>query len=170
MRRTWLAVLVLAAVGLTNTVASAVEVGSNRIGAGANYWVAVDSLNSSTFDRDGLSYFVSYQYQPELFGFDLTVEMLPDRFGRDALAPQAYIMLGQTLYLALGIGIVYANDDFADEPFYALKTGLDMELLPNFFVDISANYRFNETSQLKDRATNIDTDTVFLGAAIRIGL
>ena len=57
-----------------------------------------------------------------------------------------------------------------NEPFFALRAGLNLELLPRIFVDISANYRFNDTAELKDEDTDIDTDTIFLGAALRFAL
>jgi hypothetical protein len=47
---------------------------------------------------------------------------------------------------------------------------VNLELLPKVFVDISANYRFNDTDDLKNNESDIDTDTIFLGAAVRFGL
>jgi hypothetical protein len=65
---------------------------------------------------------------------------------------------------------VRSDGDFADDPFYALRAGLNLELLPSVFVDISANYRFNDSAQFEGDDTDIDTDTVFLGAALRFAL
>ena len=63
-----------------------------------------------------------------------------------------------------------ADGSFAEDPFYALKAGVNFELLPSFFLDISANYRFNDAVEIRGEETDIDTDSVFLGAAIRFGL
>ena len=60
--------------------------------------------------------------------------------------------------------------DNADKPFFALKAGVNLELLPSTFVDISANYRFSDKEDLDDDNKDIDTDTVFLGAAFRFAL
>lgn len=141
----------------------------HRLGGGINYWTTVDSLDES-IDDNGFSYLFSYQYRPGLIGLGCDLELLPDRFGETAIAPQAYILVGDGLYAAAGIGIVHTDGSFADEPFLALRAGINFTLLPGLFVDISANYRFNDTTDLKDRDKDIDTDTVFLGAAVRFAL
>ena len=96
--------------------------------------------------------------------------LLPDRFGETAFAPEAYLLFGGTIYGGAGIGIQNLDGEFADEPFFALRAGLNLELLPSTYVDISANYRFNDSAQLENSRTDIDTDTVFLGAAVRVAL
>lgn len=144
----------------------------HRIGVGANYWVALEDIEVETkkFDDDGVAFLASYQYWQSLFGLELDVELLPDRFGESALAPEAYILFGRSIYCGIGIGITYSNGDFADEPFYALRAGLNLEILPSLYLDLSGNYRFNDSAELKNETSDIDTDTVFLGAAIRIAL
>ncbi len=139
-----------------------------RIGGGANYWVALEDIDVDNVDESGLSYFVSYQYKAGLLGLELNAEMLPDRFGDDAVAPQAYLVFGSGIYVAAGIGVMHQHGEWADEPFYGLKAGLDLEVLPSLHLDLSANYRFNEKSDLGDEHTDLDTDTVFLGAALRL--
>jgi hypothetical protein len=76
---------------------------------------------------------------------------------------------GVSLYAGAGIGMMYMDSEWADDPFYALKLGLNLELLPSVFLDISGNYRFNDEDEISESKTNIDTDTVFLGAAVRLG-
>ncbi|NLB05738.1 MAG: hypothetical protein GX835_02025 [Desulfobulbaceae bacterium] len=98
------------------------------------------------------------------------MELLPDRFDEDAVAPAAWFLLGKTLYAGAGIGIVNSDGDFADEPFFALRAGLNLELLPSLYADLSVNYRFNDEADLDDDDRNIDTDTLFLGAAVRFSL
>lgn len=141
----------------------------NRLGGGANYWVALDDLSSDT-DDDGFSYFISYQRRGDILGWDFAVEFLPDRFGEDAIAPQLHLILGQGIYAAAGVGWVHQDGDFADEPFFSFRVGLNFQVLPGLFLDIFGNYRFNDKTDLKDSDTKIDTDTVFLGAALRISL
>ncbi len=139
----------------------------NRLGAGINYWVALDDVDVESVDDNGFTYFLSFQKRGTLLGFELNLEYAPDRFGESAWAPQAYVIAGSGLYAAAGIGIVYSDSDFADDPFFALKAGLDLEILPEIFLDLSANYRFRDKAQFDDSASDIDTDTVFLGAAVR---
>ncbi len=142
----------------------------HRIGVGANYWKVIDDIDVRDIDDSGVSYHVSYQYRPQgLFALDLTLERLPDRFGTSAYAPQAYLLVGRVLYAGIGAGMVYTDGNFADEPFYALKAGLE---LPLFFLrlDLSGHYRFNDFADLKDSDRKIGTDTVFLGASLRLTL
>ena len=141
----------------------------HRLGGGVNYWVALDNLESN-IDDDGFSYFLSYQSRPDLIGWDFTLEFLPDRFGEDAVAPQFHFILGRGIYAAAGAGWMHRDGSFADDPFFSLRAGLNFQVLPGLFLDIFGNYRFNEEADLKDSDTKIDTDTIFLGAALRISL
>ncbi len=168
MNRLLMAILVLG-LGLLPFSAE-LQAGEHRIGGGVNYWTTVDDIDHDDIDEDGFSYLISYQHWWNILGLEVDVELLPDRFGETAFAPQAYVLFGSTIYGGVGIGIVNYDGDFADEPFYALRAGLNLELLPSVFVDISANYRFNDTADLDNKETDIDTDTIFLGAAVRFTL
>jgi len=144
---------------------------TQTIGGGAHYWVAVDDIDIDDIDEDGLAWFVSYQVRPAaLLTLEADLEFLPDDFaGADdtVLAPQAYVLVGSVIYAGAGIGIYYADDEFADEPFYVLRAGLNLELLPELHLDVSGNYRFTEWD---DTITDdIDTDTVTIAAAARLG-
>ena len=162
--------MMLLALGLVLFTAD-LQAGEHRIGGGANYWVAVDDLDDEGVDDDdGFSYLVSYQHWWDFLGIEVDMELLPDRFGETAYAPEAYILVGSTIYAGAGMGLIRTDGEFADDPFYAFRIGLNLGLLPSVFVDISANYRFNDSVQLEDDDTDIDTDTVFLGAALRFAL
>lgn len=147
-----------------------IAVAEHRIGGGVNYWMTLDDIDISDVDENGFSLLASYQYWTGLFGVELDLEFLPDRFGDSAVAPEAYLLVGRSLYAGLGMGIMYSDSSFADEPFFALRAGLNLEILPGIYVDISGNYRFNDSAQLENEATDIDTDTIFLGAAVRLAL
>ena len=162
----WIVLLVLA-LFLVPSLHAADQ--THRIGAGANYWVALDDIDIDDVDESGLSYFASYQFRPSLIGFQADVEFLPDMFGGDAIAPAAYLLVGSAIYAAAGAGMLSVDGEWADEPFFALKAGLDLELLPSIYLDISASYRFNYGIDLDDALDEIDTDTVFLGAGLRLG-
>ncbi len=146
------------------------QAAEHRIGGGANYWVAIDDIDTDNIDDNGISIFGSYQYWAGLFGLEFDVDLLPDRFGETAFAPEAYVLVGRAIYAGVGIGITYSDGDFADEPFYALKAGINLELLPDIYVDIFANYHFNDSAEFDNLKEKIDTDTVFLGAAVRFSL
>ena len=151
-------------------MASSALAAEQRLGGGVNYWATIDDVSNKNADDSGFSYLLSYQYRAGLIGFEVDGEYWPDRFGKSTVAPEAYFLLGQAIYAGVGIGIAYSDSEFANEPFYMLKAGLDLEVLPGVYIDISGNYRFNEQEDLKNTATDIDTDTIFFGAALRLRL
>lgn len=156
----------IAGLGLSATAGE----GNHRIGAGVNYWTSIDDVEIDDIDEDGLAYVIGYQYDAGLLGFGVDFEMLPDRFGEDSYAPQAYLTLGGAIYAGAGIGIVSTDGEWADDPFFSLRAGLDLEILPSIHLDIFGQYRFESEQDLEDETTDIDTDTIYLGAALRIGL
>ncbi len=139
-----------------------------RVGGGVNYWVMLDDIDIDEVDQDGFSYLASIQFKGDLLGLGIDAEMMPDRFGEDAYSGQAYLIVGKGLYGAAGIGINNIDGDFADDPFFMLRLGLDLEIVTGLHLDINANYRFNEKTDLEDLPEEIDSDTIFLGAALRI--
>jgi hypothetical protein len=144
---------------------------AHRFGIGANYWKTLDDIDVDDVDEDGFSWLASYQYRPGLLGLGLEVEWFEKGFGgasKDVYAPQAYLILGGVLYAAAGIGTYYTDGEWADDPFYAFRVGLDLKLLPSLHLDINANYRFENWDSLNDRNKDIDSDTVTLGAAVRL--
>lgn len=168
MRKLWLAGL--AAMVLAGVTGSASA--DHAIGAGANYWRTMDDIRDNPeFDRDGVSYYLSYQYRPvPVLFLEAQLERLPDGFmgvGEPVYAPQAYVGAKLLfLYGAAGIGKYYSDGEWADEFFYALRAGVDLTLLPFIHLDINANYRFTDWGEVNGE--NIGTDTLMLGAAMRL--
>jgi hypothetical protein len=154
-----LAVLIMAS--------QAVFAGPHRIGAGARYNMSVTSLGDG-FDEGGLSWIASYQYAPiPLVKIEADVEMLPkDLTGLDkmVIVPQAYVLLGGTIYGGLGVGMAYCDGDFADDPIFNARAGLDFSLLNTLHLDIHGNYGFLDFDQLSD----FDSDNITLGAIARL--
>ena len=140
---------------------------SHRFGVGAHYWVAVDDIDAEDIDEDGIAYIASYQYL--LTGYlkvEIDAEYMDEGYaGPDEyiLSPQAFILIGKGLYAGAGIGINYSDGEFADDPFYALRAGVDLEILPAIYLDINANYRF-EDWDVEAIEEDIDTDTITVGA------
>ncbi len=150
------------------TMAFQAHAEESRIGIGANYWLTIDDIDTDNIDENGLSFYASYQYWMGLIGIEADIEVLPDKFGEDAFAPQIFILAGSGVYAGAGIGIEYRDGSFAEEPFFALKAGINLELLPSIYLDIYGTYRFNDTADLDATLDDIDTDTVFLGTAVRM--
>jgi hypothetical protein len=146
--------------------------GESRIGVGAHYWRALDDIEIEDIEEDALAWVFAYQYRPApLIGVEADLELLPDEFAgaeERVWAPQAYLIVGSVVYAGLGIGIYYTDGEWADDPFYALRAGLDLELLPGLHLDVQANYRFEEWKNLSEVADDVDTDSVTLGVGVRL--
>lgn len=140
---------------------------AHRLGGGATYWTAVDDVDIDNIDDNGSSFFASYQYWPSMLGFELDLEVMPDKYGENTFSPQAFVLFGKAIYAGAGIGIDNRDGDFAEEPFFALRAGLNLEILPSIYWDIYGTYRFNDSADLDSERKDIDTDTVFLGTAMR---
>jgi hypothetical protein len=156
------------------TTASPSLAGEHRLGLGVHYWRAVSDLADDGFDidRDGLSEVASYQYYPGgLIGFELALERFDQGFAGAESAvysPQAYLLVGKGLYAGIGVGSNY-SDSFSSsfsDPYFAAKAGFTLPLLPRLKLDINANYRFDDWSELEEASS----DTVTLGALLRIAL
>lgn len=167
MKRTawWMAAVAGVLVGAGAVTDARAEM---RVGVGANYWVMLEDIDVDEVDEEGFGYLATLQLRNGMVGLGFDVEMMPDRFGEDAYAGQAYIIVGEGLYGAAGIGINNIDGDFAEEPFYNLRVGLNLELVSGLYLDINANYRFNEIAEIENEVEEIDTDTIFLGAALRL--
>lgn len=147
----------------------------HRIGGGAHYWRTIDDIDNvdnEEFDEDGLAYLASYQYVPgSFFKLELDLEIFPDGIGGTGdtvLAPQAFALLGSGIYGGLGIGAFYTDSDFGEDPFYVVRAGIDLELLPALRLDINANYHFTDFDSIKTIDQDVDTDTITLGAMLRL--
>ena len=148
--------------------ASAQEQGNHRIGGGAHYWTTIDKITDEKFDRNGLSWLASYQYVYNLLKLELGAEIFPNGYYGSkevTVTPQAFVGIGGMIYAAAGIGTACASDldnTFSD-PFYILRAGLDLELLPGLRLDVNGNYYFTKW----DNVSDINTDTITLGAQAR---
>jgi len=166
----------IVAFGLTLLAsAPAALAGAHRLGLGANYWKTIDDINSNDLtghiDENGLSWLASYQYAPAgIFTFEADVEYYPSLGGepKPFVSPEAFVLVGGTLYAGAGVGIYYHDGAFSNGPFYMLRAGIDITILPFLSLDISANYRFNDWDTFTTQ--DLGTDTIRLGAAVRLSL
>lgn len=166
-------VIMLAGLAFSWAANSRAEDGVHRVGVGAHYWKTIDNLDANDIDEDGFSWVATYQFRPGILGLGLDVEWKEKGFAgstKDVYEPQAYLILGHGLYGAAGVGGYYSDGEFAEDPFYFFRAGFDIELLPSIHLDLHALYRFEKWDNLNDSATDVDTDTVTLGAAVRVAL
>jgi hypothetical protein len=144
-----------------------------RFGLGLHYWKTVDDLADhplGPFDESGVAWVASYQLVPVSFlKLQIDLEFFPQGFlgsGEEAWSPQGYLVLGRSLYAAAGAGWVYSHGLEGDlsDIFYAARIGTDLRAGSRFRLDLNANYRFSEWSQLG----RVDTDLVTLGTVLRL--
>lgn len=160
------ALLICSAV--SNAMASGFE-----LGVGANYWYSIDEAKEKSFDRDGLGWMVSSRIMfSDVFGIALEIEQTPDNFValEDKMyLPAAYAILGNGIYLGLGVGTYYYDNEFSSDPWYALRAGFKIPIISrSLLLDINVNYRVENWDGIKDVSDNIDTDTLMIGAALRL--
>lgn len=152
--------------------ALAVPAQATGVGAGARYFKTIDELDGP-FEEDGLAPLLTIKQDlAALLSVQLDVVLYPDGYAgssKDVLAPEAFLVLGQGLYAALGAGSLYSDGDFGD-PFFVARVGVDLELLPGLHLDVNGNYEFAEWEQINEIDDEADSDTITLGAALRLDL
>ena len=161
------------AASLFITAVPAASAGGFEIGIGANYWYSIDEAKDNSFDRDGLGWMVSSRIPLAKFlAIGLEVEQTPDNFmflDEKLYMPAAYVILGRGVYVGLGAGTYYYDSEFYSDVWYALRAGLEVPILTDSLkLDINVNYRVEEWGGIKDAGDNIDSNTLMVGAAIRL--
>jgi opacity protein-like surface antigen len=171
MRKTL--VIAVVAFSLTWLASAPAALAGHSLGVGANYWKVLSDLDTedvTNIDETGLSWLASYQYRPKgLFKLEIDLEYYPELAGEKTLwSPEVFVLVGGTFYAGAGVGIYYSDGVFNNSPFYMLRAGLDISILPFLSLDINANYRFNDWDSLD--TSDLDTDTIRLGAALRFSI
>ena len=175
IRKLWIVWMLVMVVSVMLAQGSAAEV-EHRIGIGAHYWTVLSDIDADDVDvdEDGLAYLLTYQLRPaSLIKFGIDIEMLPENFGgseEEVFAPQAYVIIGGGIYAGIGIGGYYTDGEFSEDTFYNVRAGFDFCLFPFIYVDVNANYRFEDWGGINTLEDDITEDTVTLGAAVRFAL
>ncbi|HEX9668320.1 MAG TPA: hypothetical protein VGC93_02440 [Thermoanaerobaculia bacterium] len=167
---------------LTLLLPAAAGAAEHRIGGGIHYWRTLDDVADEgvDFEDDGTAYVASWQILPAgIFRFEIGLEYFPEDFGgavdSEVLSPQVYLLVGHGLYAGVGTGVLYSDsfgsppissDDEFSDPFYALRGGFELTLVPRVHLDLNVNYRANTWEGLEE----VDVETLTLGAQVRIGL
>ena len=166
---------IIAAIAATLFVAEALAAygGGFEIGAGATYWYSIHEATDQKFDRDGLGWMISSRLPlSEFFSIGLEIEQSPENFvflEKHLYLPSAYAILGQGVYAGLGLGTYYYDGDFYGDVWYALRAGFKVPLISNSLVlDVNGNYRVENWDDMKDITDKVDTDTLMIGAALRL--
>lgn len=167
-------VVLLGVLAVVSTGSTAVAESGHRVGAGVHYWRAVSDVDVKDVDKAGMAYMVSYQYDPgALLLFEANLEIFPEEMtgtSEKLFAPQAFVLVGGAIYAGLGAGYFYYDGDFSSDPFFVLRGGLNLEILPGIFLDANLNYHFTDLGDLKHVDEKVNSDTMTIGAALRIAL
>ncbi len=166
-----------AAVVLMLALPALASAGEHRLGIGYHYWKTLDDIsatNLGAIDDNGYSTVFSYQYlTAALMKYEVDVEYFDKGFGgstEKAWSPQVYLLFGRNFYGGIGVGATtsdgFPSGDKWSDPWFSGRIGLELLLLPKIHLDINANYRVNSFKDF----TNADTDTMTLGASLRLAL
>ena len=161
MKRTLITALVimvpLLALGLGATESQA------GFGLGVHYLNTVgDMKDAEGFDSSAFGFLGGISFGASLINFEADVEWVPDfALGNDLWQPQAYALIGNTIYGGVGIGIGYIGSDWMNDPFYALRAGFKIAML-----DIFASYRFQKWDDLEGVDSD-DLNSVTFGAMFK---
>jgi len=154
------------AVAIITSLAAPAECGS--IGAGVHYLKTVGEIKDTAgFDENSFGLIGSYQHGVSMLRLEGDVEWVKDFGGSDhsMIQPQAYALIGKTIYGGAGIGIGYIDDKWQDAPFYALRAGFATPLAA-FTLDAFASYRFQNAATLEGLNSD-DLDAVTFGLIAR---
>ena len=143
-----------------------------EIGAGARYFKTIDELDGP-FEESGLAPLLTIRGElASLLHLQADLVLYPDGYAgsnKDVFAPEGFLLLGKGVYAGLGVGTLVADGDVGD-PFFIARAGVNLELLPSLSLDINANYEFAEWDQVNTIDKDADSDTITLGAALRLAL
>jgi hypothetical protein len=143
----------------------------HQIGGGIHYLATVgDIKDNPEVDDSNFNFVASYKYTASMISVVADVEFVPDYLGSDEMLyqPQAFLLFGGMIYGGAGVGFGYIDGEWFDDPFYALRAGVDLPL-GGIHLDVNANYRFLSTSAF-DTIDEQDLDSVTFGAVVRFGL
>lgn len=147
------------------TLSTAMAAGGMRIGGGVHYVRTLGEIKDTPeVDENAFNLMGAIQFCGATISVEGDVEWIPDYLGSEEslLMPQAYLLLGNRIYAGAGIGIGYFDGEWFDDPFYALRAGIDIPL-GTLHLDINANYRFM-SSDVFDDVDESDLNSITFGA------
>ena len=142
-----------------------------RIGGGIHYLRTVGELKDSPgFDKNSTAFLGVAKYSIPLFRVEGDLEIVPDYVGSDKTMwqPQAYVFIGGLLYGGIGTGVGYLGDFGWQDPFFALRLGVDITV-GAIDLDVFGSYRFQKADDLSHLGQD-DLDSITLGALLSFEL
>ena len=148
----------------------------HSLGIGAHYFRSLEEIKAEDdFDEDGLGLNLSYRYRmARLLALQGELQFFPDGifFAEDAYGFKGFLLLGNVIYAALGIGtnrVEWPNGDkeWTDTE-YLLRAGVELPIVPDVFtIDMNANYILADWRDIDDLDDEFDEDYMSFGAAAR---
>jgi hypothetical protein len=140
---------------------------ASSIGAGVHYLRQISDFDDDEIDKDNFGLIGSLQFGLAMLTLEGNAEYVFDYLGTDEglFEPSAYALIGGFIYGGAGIGVGRFNGEWQDDPFYALRAGVDVPFGPVSF-DIYGTYRFQKDEELED-LTGDDLDAITLAAVLR---
>lgn len=169
----WQGVIVLL-MGTTLMTGAANAGGS--LGGGLHYLRNLGDITDDgaiDLNQNSIGLIGSYQYDIRMFKLEGNVEYIFDYVGTGHAMwePSAYGLFGLgalPLYAGAGIGIGYTDDQWQQNPFYALRAGVNLPL-GQMGLDLFATYRFQSDTDLKN-LTGEDLDSLTFAGVLRFGM
>lgn len=159
--------LIVVSLTLAGTFAATAQAGP-RLGGGVQYLKTLgDIKDTPEFDSNAFGFLGSYQYATRLFKIEGDVEWILDFGGsnKSLIQPQAYFLVGGLIYGGAGIGIGYFDGNWQEDPFYALRAGVDLTL-GGLGLDAFAQFRFQDTEVFEDFGSQ-NLNSITFGAVVR---
>jgi hypothetical protein len=148
--------------------------GGNSAGIGVHYWRNVDDGPLNAVTEDAAAWLLSYQFGPaRLLKLETDLELYPWHFiasDSRVYAPQAYALVGLGIYGGLGAGMLVSGGKTSGSPFYAARAGLDIEVLPSTYFDLSLSYTVSRWEAIANMFDEFTARSVSIAAAIRYSL
>ncbi len=158
----------LATLALALAVAPAFA--GTRIGGGVHYLRTVGDIKDDPgIDENSFGFMGSLAFSGPMARLEADLEMIPDYVGSGEIMwqPQGYVLIGDFIYGGAGIGIGYLDVFGWQDPFYALRAGVDF-MAGGLDLDVFASYRFQKAKDLES-LNNDSLNAITFGALIRFG-
>jgi len=140
-----------------------------RLGGGVHYLRNLGEIKDFGYENSSMSILGSLQ-GGGLLKLEADVEYIFDYAGTDEpmWEPSAWLLIGGPLYAGAGIGIGRFDGEWQENPFYALRAGVDVPLAGTW-LDLFSSYRFQKDQQFEE-LTGEDLDSMTFGAILRFQL
>lgn len=163
----------LVATMLVGTGSNASAESQQWLGGGIHYLRNLGDISDDgnvDLNQNSFSLLASGKRDFGLLAFDGQLEYIFDYIGtgEPMWQPSAWLLVGRFIYGGAGIGIGHTDGEWQDNPFYALRAGVDLPL-GGMELDLYASYRFQSAQELKD-LTGEDLDSLTFAALLRFGL